>query len=264
MASVGDPPLSVTGDGPPVLLLPGLDGTGLLFYRQVPSLATRYRVSTLRLPDDARSMDDLVAHVDAAIDVLGAPVTLVGESFGGALALSYAVAHPGRVARLVILNSFPYFGPQARLLLGYHALRATPWGMMRLVRQLTARRLHSRHTGRDEIRRFHALMRATTRNGYLSRLSILRRYDLRGQLPALRVPTLLLAADEDHLVPSVAQARLMAALLPSATVRVLEGHGHICLIAPDLDLGALIDEWSGDVSAPAAAWPETAPRGTPA
>lgn len=35
------------------------------------------------------------------------PVTLVGESFGGALSLSYAPAHPERVARLVILNSFP-------------------------------------------------------------------------------------------------------------------------------------------------------------
>jgi 3-oxoadipate enol-lactonase len=241
------PALTIEGSGPPLLLVPGLDGTGLLFYRQVPSLATRYRVGVLRLPDGARTMTELVAVVREAVTVLapdGAPVTLAGESFGGALSLSYAIAHPETVERLVILNSFPYFGPQARLWLGYHVLRATPWGVMRLVRQLTAWRMHSRHTGEDEIRRFHELMRATTRQGYLSRLAILRTYDVRQELRTLTRPTLFLAADEDHLVPSVQQARLMASLTPAAVVRVLPGHGHICLIAPDVDLLGLIDEWT--------------------
>jgi pimeloyl-ACP methyl ester carboxylesterase len=240
--------LTVTGSGPPLLLVPGLDGTGLLFYRQVPQLATRYRVGTLRLPDDVRSMDTLVAVVHDAVRQLspdGDKVVLVGESFGGALSLSYALAHRDEVARLVVLNSFPYFGPQARLWLGYHLLKATPWGMMRLVRQLTAWRMHSPHTGAAELRRFHELMRATTREGYLARLAILRTYDVRPRLPQLDVPTLYLAADRDHLVPSVEQARLMADLTPNATLRVLHGHGHICLIAPDLDLLPLLDEWIG-------------------
>lgn len=230
----------------PLVLVPGLDGTGLLFYRQVPLLERRFRVATHRLRDSATRIEELIDDLDQRLATLatpGEPVTLVGESFGGALSLSYALAHPERVARLVIVNSFPYFGPQARLWLGYHLLRATPWGMMRLVRQLTASRLHSPHTGRDEIRRFHHLMRATTREGYLSRLRMLRQYDVRARLGTLSVPVLYLAADRDHLVPSVEQARLMASLTPRATLRILPGHGHICLIAPDLDLGALLDEW---------------------
>ena len=237
----------LTGSGPPLLLLPGLDGTGLLFYRQVPLLASHYRVGVLRLPDEARTMGELVALVRNALTSLapgGEPVTLAGESFGGALALSYAVEHPQTVERLVILNSFPYFGPQARLWLGYHVLRATPWGVMRLVRQLTAWRMHSRHTGREEIRRFHDLMRATTRQGYLARLAMLRSYDIRARLRELAIPTLYLAADQDHLVPSVEQARLMAGLTRGSSVRVLQGHGHICLIAPDVDLRALIEDWT--------------------
>lgn len=253
-ASGTAPALTITGDGPPLLLLPGLDGTGLLFYRQVPLLAARYRVGTLRLPDHAPSMGALVALVREAVRTLapaGEPVTLVGESFGGALALSYAVEHPRTVGRLVILNSFPHFGPQARLWLGYHVLRATPWGVMRIVRQLTAWRMHSRHTGRDEIQRFHALMRATTRDGYLGRLALLRTYDVRDRLGALNVPVLFLAADQDHLVPSVAQARLMASLTPGSTVRVLAGHGHICLIAPDLNLSDVIDDWVATSTPPA-------------
>ncbi len=238
--------LTISGSGPPLLLVPGLDGTGLLFYQQVPRLAARYRVGTLRLPDDVRSMDALIAHVRAAVHTLapdGERVTLLGESFGGALSLSYALAYQDSVKRLIVLNSFPYFGPQARLWLGYHVLKATPWGMMRLVRQVTAWRMHSPHTGKSELRRFHELMRATTREGYLARLAILRTYDVRDQLPGLTVPTLYLAAERDHLVPSVEQAQLMARLTPDSALRVLPGHGHICLIAPDLDLLPIIDEW---------------------
>jgi hypothetical protein len=54
---------------------------------------------------------------------------------------------------------------------------------------------------------------------------------------------LFLAADCDHLVPAVEQARLMASLAPRATMRVLDGHGHVCLIAPDVDLAEILAEW---------------------
>ena len=228
-----------------LVLVPGIDGTGLLFYRQIPALERQFEITTTRHRDDARSMEDLVEDLDREIAraAAGRPVTLLGESFGGALTLSYALAHPERVERIVILNSFAHFGSQARLWLGYHLLRATPWGMMRIVRQLNASRMHSPQTERDEIRRFHELMRATTREGYLSRMRMLRDYDIREQLPSLRVPALYLAADRDTLVPSVEQARLMSELTPSATMRVLEGHGHSCLIAPDLNLAAILDEW---------------------
>jgi pimeloyl-ACP methyl ester carboxylesterase len=255
-----------------VVLIPGLDGTGLLFYRQVPSLERRYRVFVHRLRDDAGQMSELVADLhQTVLDSGPGPVTLVGESFGGALALSYALVHPGSVARLVILNSFPYFSPQARLRLGYHLLRVTPWGVMPLVRQLTAWRMHSPHTGREEIRRFHDLMRATTRRGYLSRLRMLQEYDVRHRLPELAMPVLYLAADGDRLVPSVAQARLMAAATKRSTLRVLEGHGHICLIAPDLDLESIVAGWERaewpdapvSASSPAPSSSAAAPGGIP-
>lgn len=229
----------------PLVLVPGIDGTGLLFYKQVPLLERRYAVTTIRLRDEVRAMDELVADLHQSVAAASdGPVTLLGESFGGALALSYALAHPERIGKLVILNSFAHFGSPARLWLGYHLLRATPWGMMRLVRQLNGRRMHSLGTDTEEIRRFLQLMQSTTREGYLSRLHILRDYDLREQLASLQAPVLYLAADRDVVVPSVEQARLMASLTPRGSLRVLEGHGHSCLIAPDLDLAAILDEWT--------------------
>ena len=134
--------------------------------------------------------------------------TVVGESFGGALALSFALARPEQVNGLVVLNSFPHFTPQIRLHLARLALRALPWGAMSLVRRLTASRLHSRHTHREEIRRFMELTALATREGYCNRLQVLTRYDVRQRLRDVRAPALFLASQQDHLVPSVAQARV--------------------------------------------------------
>ncbi len=230
-----------------------MDGTGQLFYTQVPRLASGYRVVTYALRDTATDMETLVADLLAVIETVwpaGEPVTLLGESFGGALSLSFALAHPDRVEALVVLNSFPAFLPQVRLHLARAALRALPWGTMALVRRFTAFRMHSRHTTKEELSRFLELMLATTREGYLNRLAVLMRYDVRAGLAHVRAPTLFLAADRDHLVPAVAQARYMAARVPGAVVRVLEGHGHICLLAPDMDVAAIMNEWRPAAGAP--------------
>jgi pimeloyl-ACP methyl ester carboxylesterase len=238
--------LSVQGAGEPLVLVPGMDGTGQLFYRQVPSLARTYRTATYALRNDASSMDTLVDDLGHVIDAI-APDTrravVVGESFGGALAMSFALARPEQVRALVVLNSFPYFAPRIRLRLARHGLALLPWGAMRLIRRATAFRLHSAHTHRDEIARFMELTAAASRDGYLNRLQLLMSYDVRDRLHELRPPALFLAAEQDHLVPSVQQAQLMVSLAPRATLRVLQGHGHICLIAPDIDLAEIVNAW---------------------
>jgi pimeloyl-ACP methyl ester carboxylesterase len=175
----------------------------------------------------------------------GEPAVLVGESFGGTLALSFARAHPERVAALVVLNSFPYFRPRFRLWLARRALSVLPWGGMHLVRRLTAFRMHSRFTHRREIQRFIELSRGIRKEGYLGRLAIIHGFDAREWLRELRVPTLFLASERDNLVPSVRQGRIMAERVPDAELRVLPGHGHICMIAPGFDLAGILREWRG-------------------
>jgi pimeloyl-ACP methyl ester carboxylesterase len=241
------PEVRVAGDGPLLVLVPGMDGTGELFYRQVPSLARRHRVATYALREVA-AMEDLVADLADVISTAGPDqrATVVGESFGGAIALSFALAHPALLDRLVVLNSFPRFLPQGRLNLAITLLGTVPfpWQVMSVVRRLTAFRLHSRHTHAREMRRFLELTAVTTRRGYLQRLQALRQYDVRERLGEIRAPTLFLASDRDHLVPAVEQARYMADRVPGATLQVLRGHGHICLIAPDLDLGQILEQWT--------------------
>src|SRR5512132_2542239 len=100
------PSITITGEGPPLVLVPGMDGTGRLFYRQIPLLSRRFRVVTYALRDTAEDMDTLVADLAAVVEAV-APgqqrAIIVGESFGGALALSFAVAHPDKVRAVVTL-----------------------------------------------------------------------------------------------------------------------------------------------------------------
>ena len=108
----GDP------SAPPVLLLHG-SGPGVTAYANwrltIPALATRVRVVAPDLvgfgfterPDAVvYDMDTWVGQVVGLLDALGIErASVVGNSFGGALALRLAARYPDRVDRLVLMGS---------------------------------------------------------------------------------------------------------------------------------------------------------------
>lgn len=238
---------------PTLVLVPGLDGTALMFYRQVPLLAKQFNVVAFPLPDDpSMDMADLIDDLARLLDqVAGPEVFLCGESFGGALSLSFALAHPKRLRGLVIVNSFSVVHQRVRLRLGPLLLQAMPWGAMPLVRRFTESKLHSPHALPEDLWEFHERSKQIGKSGYLQRLRILQRYDVRHELANLRPPALFLAGDRDQLVPSVSEARFMAERAPRGTMKILEGYGHICMINHDLDLLQYIGPWYESVASPA-------------
>lgn len=106
------------GSGPPVVLLHG-SGPGVTAYANwrltIPGLAPRHRVLAPDLvgfgfterPPGVRY--DLATWVDQVVGLLDAldleRASVVGNSFGGALALRLAARHPDRVDRLVLMGS---------------------------------------------------------------------------------------------------------------------------------------------------------------
>lgn len=106
------------GSGFPVLMLHG-SGPGVSAWANwrlvMPSLAERARVIapdmagfgyTERRPDLRYDMDTWVAQAIGVLDALGIEqADLVGNSFGGGLALQVAIRHPHRIRRLVLMGS---------------------------------------------------------------------------------------------------------------------------------------------------------------
>jgi 2-hydroxymuconate-semialdehyde hydrolase len=106
------------GEGPPVLLIHG-SGPGVTGWANwrltIPALATRFRVLapdmvgfgyTERPADVQYNMDNWVSHIIGFMDALGIErAHVVGNSFGGGLALALAIRAPQRVARLVLMGS---------------------------------------------------------------------------------------------------------------------------------------------------------------
>jgi len=100
--------------GPPLVLLPGANATGLKFAPNVGAWAQHYRVYTVdTIFDFGRSIyirnlqtpEDFVDWLDELLVRLGLPedVNLLGLSCGGWIAGRYGLAHPERLKRLVLV-----------------------------------------------------------------------------------------------------------------------------------------------------------------
>ena len=70
-----------------------------------------------------------------------------------------------------------------------------------------------------------ASLAATSRGAYLAAMQALARFDARGQVAAIRQPTLIVAGDRDTSVPLAAKVAL-AASIPRARLLVVPGSGH--------------------------------------
>ncbi|ROO36770.1 alpha/beta fold hydrolase [Salinisphaera orenii] len=176
-----------------------------------------------------RRMAALARLVVAMLDRVGVEtaVDVLGIGWGGLLAQQIARQAPDRVRRLVLAATcsgqlmFPgRFNSLWRL--------AHPKGLTRIAPD--AARARSVFGGRrtDECRAIaRAMGRATppTRRGHAAQLYALAGYSSLPWLHRLGVPTLVLAGDDDAVVPMV-NARVLALLLPRARLTVIRGGGH--------------------------------------
>lgn len=113
--------VEVTGEGPAVILIPGLSSPRAVWDGVAPELAKTRRVYRVQVNgfggDDPRAnlqpgvLAGIVADLHMLIaDEKIAGAALVGHSMGGLLGLMIARAHPGDIGKLMIVDSLPYIG----------------------------------------------------------------------------------------------------------------------------------------------------------
>jgi 3-oxoadipate enol-lactonase len=248
------------GDGPAYVLVNGLTQYAELWNAYRDALVTRrFRVATFDLLGQGASdkptlfinQDDQVAVLALLIEQLGeGPVFLSGISFGGLIALRYAIAHPDRIAGLVPMSSFAELSPQL-LLLG-NALRTglILGGTSYLQDLLLPMNLSDAWLGPQL-----SNLEAVKRQGWLTNdvyalqnlmESFLDFKPLTPQLASITVPTMILNGEFDFLTPRAVHETLRFNIPDSALVIIPRAYHAFTLEKPALTID-LLCRFAGDV-----------------
>lgn len=166
------------------------------------------------------------------LDRLGyGTVDIAGVSWGGALAQQFAWQYPARCRRLILAATSPgAFMVPGRL--DVLAKLATP---ARYLSQIRMRDIAPDIYGgevRDRphlVRKHAARVIPPTFRGYVYQIAAGMGWTSIHWLHRLKQPTLILAGDDDPLVPT-ANARLMSMLIPNSQVHIVRGGGHLFMI----------------------------------
>jgi pimeloyl-[acyl-carrier protein] methyl ester esterase len=253
--------VEAAGDGPPVVLLHGWALHSGIWGGLPASLARRHRVHAVDLPGHGLSPPVAPFTAAAIVTLLERtfagerdPLTVVGWSLGGQLALAWARARPERIASLVLVATTPRFVDgegwdcaMARATLeGFAADLEADWRAT-VLRFLTLQMRGSEH-GHAAL----ALMRRElfargepARAALRETLALLATTDLRALVAEVAQPALVVAGTRDALVPAAA-CRWLAAALPNGRFTAIDGAAHVPFLShPDAfgrALSAFLDE----------------------
>lgn len=194
-----------------------------------------------RIADYVADLDELQSHLDLE------RIALLGFSHGAIVALAYAIAHPGRVERLVVAGGAARFAEEQLGAIEEAVARreGEPWfakakaaldlessgiASEEELRQAMADMLPLYfHRYDQHAERYAAEVEDDSPNADAMRLwekEIFPVFDLRPQLPAITAPVLVIAGEDDF-VTGPTCAREVASLVPGAELVIVPECGHM-------------------------------------
>jgi len=191
----------------------------------------------------------LVAHWAAA------PATLLGYSWGGLLALLYAIRHPAAVGRMALVCPAPAAARDRRRFEANFAERSRAPAIVQAREALQVSDLRTRDPDGHRRRLFElsvaAYFRDPGRVGELTPFRITARtqqavweslgeYDLRERLGHLRIPALVLAGRYD---PMPLDAATETARLLGADLHIFESSGHCPHVEEPAQFAEVLGDW---------------------
>ena len=223
------------GQGPDLVILHSLLTDRTAFDAVVPHLARRNRVTLFNLPGFHGSapvegrMEAYVEAMRANFDAFGiAPeATLMGNGFGGTVALAFALAYGARLKRLVISDAaaaFPEPGKQAFRVMAEKVAE----GGVGAVAEIAARRVfHADYLARhpDAIEERRRVLLGIEPTAFRAACRVLVETDLVPELSRLRLPVLVICGALDQATPP-ALNRVIAEAVPGARYVEIPDCGH--------------------------------------
>jgi aminoacrylate hydrolase len=255
--SIGDADIHYErhGQGPTLMLVPGLGGAGAVWRHQVPAFAKHFDVvvhdhrgAGQSSPSRIRySVDQMANDALKLMDALGiAKAHYLGHSTGGAMGQVLAIDHPQRIDGLVLsatwAKSDTYFkrcfaarkqalesgGAEAYFKASTLAL-LPPWYINERTAEVEAMEaLAVKNFGAAEI--------------WASRIDAICAHDRLARIPEIRHRTLVLCAADDMVTPLYFSQQL-AAKIPGATLKTLPTGGHMCMVTVPDDYNRAVLDW---------------------
>jgi 3-oxoadipate enol-lactonase len=236
------------GCGPPVIVVPGVQGRWEWMRPSLDALSTRCRAISYSLSGDfgsgypmnpALGFDNYLRQLDAIVSGLGVQRAVIcGVSYGGMIALRYAATRPERVSGMVLVSApAPGWRPSAR----QAAHIARPWvstpaflaaGPFRLWPEIRAALPERRERVRFAMKHGVRVLLAPSIPSLMAlRVHQQQALDFRGDCDRVQAPTLIVTGEEglDTVVPVHVTERYRE-FIPSARYVKLDRTGHIGMI----------------------------------
>lgn len=218
-----------------MILLHAAMGNATRWFQWVPRLATQFRVVRMELrghgqcgkpaPSDPFTLQHLVDDVVELMARLGvASAHIVGNSAGGYVSQQLAIQHPARVTTLSLYGSTPG-------LKNSHALTWLPLVKERGLKKFLADTIHERFDASADPKLVAWFIEQAGSNdpAFIGRfVTHMTTHDFMDQLPAIRCPTLIVAAGKEQIGHASAYGD-MQKRIQGSTLELFDTAGHnIC------------------------------------
>ena len=243
------------GQGPPLILFHSLLSDRASFERVVPKLSETFRVVVPELPGFGQSAavsGGLAAVANSMADAIrdgadGEKAIVLGNGYGGFVALQMAIDHPEVATKLVLADCGAAFSEPGRQAFRNMAAASRASGLS-AVTDVAMRRLFAadfQEQNPDLMRDRREAFLRTDAGVFQEACEALAGLDLRSKLSRVKVPVLVLVGEHDEATPPPMSHEL-AAGLPDARLTVLPGCAHVPqLQEPELFLEAIAEFLKG-------------------
>jgi pimeloyl-ACP methyl ester carboxylesterase len=166
---------------------------------------------------------------------------LAGHSMGGAIAMTAALEKPDRVAGLVLV------GTGGRLRVNGEILQAAadPIRFEETV-EVVITWAFSDQTPEKIVTLAKMRMLETRPAVIHGDFVACNQFDICDHLPEIRVPTLILCGEQDHLTP-LKYARHLDEEIPESTLVLIEGAGHMVMLERPLEVTGAVEKYLGSL-----------------
>ncbi|GLH70365.1 alpha/beta hydrolase [Geothrix rubra] len=241
------------GKGLPLLFVHGFPLNGGAWAGQVGAFRSNCRVIVPDLRGFGRSgalpgpvpMSRYAEDLGALVQQLNAPsVILLGHSMGGYVALAFARAFPKAVRGLVLVGTKAGAdSPEAAAARREAAAKVGTEGTQSLVEAMAPKMLSAANTDAAMAQAVRHLMASSRPDGVVGALlGMAERPDAREWLGGIRVPTLVIAGEDDAIIPTL-ESEALAKAIPGAQLKLIPRAGHLVAFEQPEAFNEALRDW---------------------